>query len=78
MLGAMTAGLVDIHFHGQGGFDVMSEDPEEVLGLSAHGDANAALDRLIETGRKKLDALMKLPEDLGRDFEKKVRARAKT
>lgn len=30
----MAQGLVDIHFHGQGGFDVMSEDPEDLHGLS--------------------------------------------
>ena len=30
----MNHGLIDVHFHGQGGFDVMSEDPEDLLGLS--------------------------------------------
>lgn len=30
----MQNGLVDIHFHGQGGLDVMAEDPEELLRLS--------------------------------------------
>jgi N-acetylglucosamine-6-phosphate deacetylase len=30
----MIQGLVDIHFHGQGGFDVMSPDPEDLLRLS--------------------------------------------
>jgi N-acetylglucosamine-6-phosphate deacetylase len=30
----MVHGLVDIHFHGQGGFDVMSGDPEDLHGLS--------------------------------------------
>src|SRR5215471_8320963 len=32
----MTQGLIDIHFHGQAGYDVMSEDPEDILGLSRH------------------------------------------
>lgn len=32
----MARGLVDIHFHGQAGFDVMSGDPEDLLGLSEH------------------------------------------
>jgi N-acetylglucosamine-6-phosphate deacetylase len=32
----MTKGLVDIHFHGQAGYDVMSENPEDILGLSLH------------------------------------------
>ena len=50
---------------------------EEVLGISARGDANAALDNVMEAARKKLDALMHLPEDIGKDFSKKVRARAK-
>jgi N-acetylglucosamine-6-phosphate deacetylase len=30
----MRKGLIDIHFHGQGGLDVMSEDPEDLLKLS--------------------------------------------
>lgn len=30
----MVQGLIDIHFHGQGGFDVMSGNPEDLLGLS--------------------------------------------
>jgi N-acetylglucosamine-6-phosphate deacetylase len=30
----MNHGLIDIHFHGQGGFDVMSDDPDDLLGLS--------------------------------------------
>lgn len=30
----MNQGLIDIHFHGQGGFDVMSDNPEDLLGLS--------------------------------------------
>ena len=32
----MTQGLIDIHFHGQAGFDVMSDNPEDLLGLSRH------------------------------------------
>jgi len=32
----MTKGIIDIHFHGQAGFDVMSENPEDLLGLSEH------------------------------------------
>ncbi len=32
----MLRGLVDIHFHGQAGFDVMSGNPEDLLGLSEH------------------------------------------
>jgi hypothetical protein len=50
---------------------------EELLGVSARGDANAALDNVMATARKKLDELMQLPEDIGKDFSKKVRARAK-
>ncbi|MGH2628844.1 MAG: N-acetylglucosamine-6-phosphate deacetylase, partial [Anaerolineales bacterium] len=30
----MNQGLVDVHFHGQGGLDVMAEDPEDLLRLS--------------------------------------------
>lgn len=30
----MSQGLVDIHFHGQGGLDAMSEDPDVLLQLS--------------------------------------------
>jgi N-acetylglucosamine-6-phosphate deacetylase len=30
----MKNGLVDIHFHGQGGLDVMGEDPDDLLRLS--------------------------------------------
>ena len=50
---------------------------EELLGVSARGDANAALDNVMAAARKKLDELMQLPEDIGKDFSKKVRARAK-
>jgi N-acetylglucosamine-6-phosphate deacetylase len=32
----MIQGLIDIHFHGQAGYDVMSADPEHLLGLSLH------------------------------------------
>jgi len=32
----MIQGLIDIHFHGQAGFDVMSDHPEDLLGLSLH------------------------------------------
>jgi N-acetylglucosamine-6-phosphate deacetylase len=32
----MIQGLIDVHFHGQAGFDVMSENPEDLLGLSLH------------------------------------------
>ncbi len=32
----MTQGLIDIHFHGQAGYDVMSDNPEDLLGLSRH------------------------------------------
>ena len=32
----MTQGLVDIHFHGQAGYDVMSDNPEDLLALSLH------------------------------------------
>jgi len=50
---------------------------EELLGVSARGDANAALDNVMAVARKKLDELMQLPADIGRDFPDKVRARAK-
>jgi len=32
----MIQGLIDIHFHGQAGFDVMSGNAEDLLGLSLH------------------------------------------
>jgi len=32
----MIQGLIDIHFHGQAGFDVMSDNPEDLLRLSLH------------------------------------------
>lgn len=51
---------------------------EEVLGVSARGDANAALDNVIEAARDKLETLMKLPESIGRNFEERVRVRART
>jgi len=50
---------------------------EEILGVSARGDANAALDNVIEESRKKLDSLMALPGQIGAGFESRVRARAK-
>ena len=50
---------------------------EELLQASAKGDANAALDKVIDQARTKLDSLMKLPEDIGKNFRDKVRARAK-
>jgi hypothetical protein len=50
---------------------------EELLGVSARGDANAALDNVMAAARKKLNALMQLPEDIGKGFPDKVRARAK-
>jgi hypothetical protein len=50
---------------------------EELLGVSARGDANAALDNVMAAARKKLDELMQLPEDIGKEFSKRVRARAK-
>jgi hypothetical protein len=50
---------------------------EEFLQASAKGDANAALDKVIEQARTKLDSLMKLPETIGKGFQAKVRARAK-
>jgi hypothetical protein len=50
---------------------------EELTNLSSRGDANAALDRVIEVARQKLDRIEKLPEEIGRDFSRKVRARAK-
>jgi hypothetical protein len=50
---------------------------EELLGVSARGDANAALDNVMAAAREKLNTLMELPEKIGKDFPKKVRARAK-
>ena len=32
----MIQGLIDVHFHGQAGFDVMSGDPQDLLALSLH------------------------------------------
>jgi len=50
---------------------------EELLGISARGDANAALDNVMAAARDKLNKLTELPEKIGKDFPKKVRARAK-
>jgi hypothetical protein len=50
---------------------------EEFLQASAKGDANAALDKVIEQARTMLDSLMKLPVTIGKGFQAKVRARAK-
>src|SRR5262252_5420813 len=50
---------------------------EQVLGISARGDANAALDTVIATSRDRLNKLMALPGEIGAGFEGKVRARAK-
>ena len=50
---------------------------EELLGISARGDANAALDNVMAAAREKLDKLTELPEKIGKDFPEKVRARAK-
>jgi hypothetical protein len=49
----------------------------EVLGISMGGDANAALDKIITTAQGRLDQLTKLPEEIGREFEQRVRARHK-
>ena len=51
---------------------------EEFLQASAKGDANAALDKVIKQARTKLDSLTKLPEDIGKDFARKVKLRART
>lgn len=51
---------------------------EEVLSVSSRGDANAALDNVIQAAREKLDKLMDLPENIGRDFASKVKHRART
>jgi N-acetylglucosamine-6-phosphate deacetylase len=32
----MSKGIIDIHFHGQAGYDVMSDNPDDLLGLSLH------------------------------------------
>jgi hypothetical protein len=50
---------------------------EEFLQASAKGDANAALDKVIDQARTKLDSLMKLPETIGKDFQAKVKERAR-
>lgn len=51
---------------------------EELTRLSSRGDANAALDRVMQVAREKLDQLEKLPEEIGRDFSVKVKRRART
>jgi hypothetical protein len=51
---------------------------EQVLSVSSRGDANAALDNVIKAAREKLDTLMVLPENIGRDFASKVKQRART
>jgi hypothetical protein len=51
---------------------------EEMLNVSARGDANAALDKVISEAREKLDSLITLPGRIGKDFEPRVRARART
>jgi hypothetical protein len=50
---------------------------EELANLSSRGDANSALDRIIDVARGKLDRLERLPGEIGKDFSRKVRARAK-
>jgi len=32
----LIQGLIDVHFHGQAGFDVMSKNPDDLLALSLH------------------------------------------
>lgn len=51
---------------------------EELTRLSSRGDANAALDRVMQVAREKLDQIEKLPEEIGRDFSVKVKRRART
>jgi hypothetical protein len=51
---------------------------EEFLRVSARGDANAAVDHVIAEARKKLKSLTALPGDIGKDFEQRVRKRART
>ena len=49
---------------------------EELLGISARGDANAALDNVMAVAREKLKNLTELPEKIGKDFpEEGPRAR---
>jgi hypothetical protein len=50
---------------------------EEILGLTAGGDANVVLDKVMKSAREKLDELTDLPENIASDFARKVRARAK-
>ena len=50
---------------------------EEALGVTARGDANAALDTVMAEARRKLDTLIALPQEIGKDFPGRVRARAK-
>jgi|SRR5215475_8687835 len=50
---------------------------QELLKFTASGDANAALDNVIKAGREKLNKLTELPEEIGKGFRQKVRARAK-
>ena len=51
---------------------------EEVLSVSARGDANAALDNVMKAARDKLKTLVNLPESIGKDFAAKVKLRART
>lgn len=51
---------------------------EEVLAVSARGDANAALDNVIKTARDKLNQLVELPGFIGGGFKERVKQRART
>jgi hypothetical protein len=50
---------------------------QELLKFTESGDANAALDNVIKAGRAKLNKLTELPEEIGKGFGGRVRARAK-
>ncbi len=54
-------GLVDIHFHGQGGLDVMSPDPEQLRGLSqrlGRQGVSGFLATFVSSPRKKILAAL--------------------
>jgi hypothetical protein len=50
---------------------------EELSRLTSGGDANAALDKVMTVAQAKLDELEKLPEQIGQDFSRKVKQRAR-
>jgi len=50
---------------------------EQLTRLSSEGDANAALEKVIDVARAKLDELEELPQQIGKGFADRVKKRAR-